>query len=195
MKKSIPMIATALCALALVSACGQNSGNGGASAALLQLEEGQFYKIRASGALSDEINGTRWENTDGYLTRGMRDKFGVRSVVFKGGNNPDQQAVSKLAFVLLEDLEPGTYDVTGGANTGYAKSGLSDEEPVKVLQAELRYPSFETVDDEDQVAGTMNIDRNDDQGMTGSFDLTLTGDDGEVQVRGVFDAPVRQEDD
>jgi len=197
MKKSIPAILLAVCATMLLSACGQSSGDGGSPGTQdngsLELSEGQYYKIRGSGAIDAQINGTRWENSEDYLARGMRDKSGVRTVVFTGGNNPDKQAVSKLAFVLLEELEPGSYDVTGGANTAHRRSGLNEDEPVKVLRAELRYPGFETVDDEDQVEGTMDVERNDDEGMAGTFDLTLTGEGGAVKVRGIFDAPVRAE--
>lgn len=74
MKKRISMVFSVVCAVVLVGACGQNSGGSGTAASQatvpLELDEGQYYAIQASGAIDAEVNGTRWENSEDYLARG-----------------------------------------------------------------------------------------------------------------------------
>ncbi len=194
MKKRLKLVVL-MVAIVLLSACGTAGGNGGDTASEpLELGEDEFYAVRATGAISDTNRGTGWGDFADE-SRGLYDEGNYWTLSFSGGNRPDEPALSSLTFVILKGLEPGIYDVTGDANIAYTNSGLTDDEPVKLLQAEVRYPDYEILNDSEEVSGTLTLDSIGDAGMSGRVDLTLSGEGGDVRVDGVFDVPVVEQDD
>jgi hypothetical protein len=160
----------------------------------LELEEGVYYKIRSTGAIEAEVTGTGWGDQKGVTqARGLWQESGYRMLIFKGGNQPGKEAISKLAFLLLDGIEPGTYEIGTGANLAYTKAGLSEEEPVKILNAEVRFPDYEILSKEDEVDGSLTLDEVSEKGMSGSAELTLTGEkDQTATVAVAFDVPVTE---
>jgi hypothetical protein len=192
MKKLIKLVVLFTAITSLMAACGGDTGGGGASEPL-ELGDDEYYVVRATGAISDTNRGTGWGDFPNDA-RGLFDEGDYRILAFTGGNQPGEVALSSLRFVILEDLEPGTYDVTGDTNVAYTNYGLTPENPVKLLQAEVRYPDYEILNDADEVSGSMTFDTISSDGMSGSIDITLSGEGGDVQVDGVFDVPVVEED-
>lgn len=157
------------------------------SSETLSLDEGQFYIIQATGAITDTFVGESWG--DEWQTRrlfedGAQDEYWTLRL---GGNNGvDDTAVSLIHLAILKDIEPASYPVT----EGNFLSSPDAEEPVKVIAVEVRYPDYQILNDAEEVSGTLTLDSMSDEGMSGSIDMTLTGEGGEVSVTTLFDVPV-----
>ncbi len=171
----------ALLILVLVACGGGNdaaNGNDAPSDEPLALEEGQFYVVRASGAVNDTIVGTNWGGEDrNRRLFDMEDWWTLRL----GGSNTESIALIHLD--ILKGLEPGTYTLTPGSVVNTPDT----EEPVKVMFVEV---NSAILNDEEEFDGTLTIDAVSDENMSGSIDMTLFTESGEVAVEALFDVPV-----
>lgn len=183
-----------LCILALLlTACGGDDNGGGDgngngatvndnASGPLALEEGQFYVIQAEGAINDRFTSTAW---GGELPqRRLVDSGEWWTLLLGGSNRTDATEISLIQLNILKGLEPGTYDISEGSITG-----PDDESPVTSNNVNVRYPDFEILSDDEEIDGTLTIDSISEEGMSGSIEMTLFGEGGEVQVEALFDVP------
>lgn len=160
------------------------AAEGGDPDAPLELAEDEYYVIQATGAIDSTFRSTSWGGES--PNRRFMDTGDWWTLVMGATNRVDEQEVSMIQLYILKDLEPGEYDISGGSILDTPDA----ENPVKLINANVRYPDFQILNDDEEISGTLTIDSLSDEGISGTINLTLMGEGGDIEATAVFDVPV-----